>query len=487
MKNLLPRLAAQAVFSLTLTSVALADPLPGETEITFTPNTGEAVIAYEGRVSVPEHRADRQSRTIELAYVRFPATGEGEGAPIVYLAGGPGGSGISTARGNRFPLFMAMREHGDVIAFDQRGTGASTALPPCRSSVALDPRQRFSEAELTGAYRQAADECRAYWEGEGIAFAGYTTAESVADLSALRAHLGAEQMTLWGISYGSHLALAAIDAIPSELDRVMLASVEGLNQTVKLPAQTDAFFDRVQAALETQPAVAAAYPDLAGLMHRVHARLEAEPLLLEWDAGEGRTGGLLLDRLAAQRLAGAMISDPSRLPVLLAIYAELDAGGSVMTTGLVRRFVSGDPNISFRAMPLAMDVASGISPDRLASVMAQAETSLLGLGLNFPMPQLNALWADMDLGPEFRDGPFGDTPVLTLTGTLDGRTYPESQQEAVSGLTNVSRVTIVNAGHNLFMSTPEVTEIMHRFMRGEAGLPEEIIIPLPDFTRNPFQ
>ena len=42
-------------------------------------------------------------------------------------------------------------------------------------------------------------------------------------------------MTLWGISYGSHLALAALNEIPSEIDRIVIASAEGLDQTVKLP------------------------------------------------------------------------------------------------------------------------------------------------------------------------------------------------------------------------------------------------------------
>ena len=56
------------------------------------------------------------------------------------IAGGPGGSGISTARGSRFPLFMAMREFGDVIAFDQRGVGQSQGNLRCnqRYAVRLD-------------------------------------------------------------------------------------------------------------------------------------------------------------------------------------------------------------------------------------------------------------------------------------------------------------------------------------------------------------
>ncbi|HEX8922871.1 MAG TPA: hypothetical protein VF766_15460, partial [Pyrinomonadaceae bacterium] len=91
----------------------------------FENGKGEKVEAELGVLLVPENRRNPQSNLIELAFVRFKSTAQNPGAPIVYLAGGPGGSGTGTATGSRFSLFMAMREVGDVIAFDQRGTGMS--------------------------------------------------------------------------------------------------------------------------------------------------------------------------------------------------------------------------------------------------------------------------------------------------------------------------------------------------------------------------
>ena len=90
----------------------------------------DKVDAEFGTVFVPENRSDPESNLIELAFVRFKSTAKNPGPPIVYLAGGPGGSGIGTARGSRFPLFMALREIADVIAFDQRGTGFSNQTSP---------------------------------------------------------------------------------------------------------------------------------------------------------------------------------------------------------------------------------------------------------------------------------------------------------------------------------------------------------------------
>jgi hypothetical protein len=62
--------------------------------MTFTANSGESVEAVGGSIMVPENRSNPKSRTIKLAYVRFPATGEHAGPPIVYLAGGPGGGAL---------------------------------------------------------------------------------------------------------------------------------------------------------------------------------------------------------------------------------------------------------------------------------------------------------------------------------------------------------------------------------------------------------
>ena len=112
--------------------------------------------------------------------------------------------------------------------------------------------------------------------------------------------------------------------------------------------------------------------------------------------------------------------------------------------------------------------------------------SLIGAYLNFPMPQIRGAWHGFDLGDEFREAPHGDTPVLLLTGTLDGRTYPDSQTEAVAGLTHVQRIFVRNAGHNLFMTSPDVAEAIHRFMRGEPAGVSEIVVDLPDLTANPF-
>src|SRR5215203_3269580 len=128
------------IFLLSVTIPINAQRRTGSLKIkpyTFENEKNEKIESEFGTLLVPENRSDPESNLIELAFVRFKSTARNPGPPIVYLAGGPGGSGIGTARGSRFPLFMALREVADVIAFDQRGTGHSKPNLGCYESMAL--------------------------------------------------------------------------------------------------------------------------------------------------------------------------------------------------------------------------------------------------------------------------------------------------------------------------------------------------------------
>jgi pimeloyl-ACP methyl ester carboxylesterase len=463
-----------------IASASSALAAPAEDAITFESRSGDKVDAFRGTFTVPENRAHPKGRQLQIHYVRFAATGTHAGPPIIYLSGGPGGSGIETAKGERFALFMAMREFGDVIALDQRGAGQSRAAPTCVSDTIIPMDRRVASQERNTLLRKAVAYCGAFWREAGYDPKGYTTVESARDLEALRKHLGAAKISLWGISYGTHLALAAIKEMGPRLDKVALSSVEGLDQTVKLPSETDAYFDRLQAAIDKQPAAKAAFPDIKALMRRVHARLDTTPIMLSLPA-KGGAKPMLLTSEMMQMTASAMIADPQGAAQLLMLYLAVDMGITQPVAAVFSRFVTPGAPEEFDLMPLAMDVASGIDAKRLAQVEAEAKTALLGDTLNYPMPQL-ASALDLDLGETFRQAPKSAVPTLVLTGTLDGRTYPREQQAAVSGLSNAVTVTVENAGHNLFMVSPEVTEVMREFMRGDAPHTRLIRTEAPSFA-----
>jgi len=370
---------------------------------------------------------------------------------------------------------MALREVADVIAFDQRGTGASGHIPPYRPSE--EPPPPLTREGMTAGVRTQMQRAWAYWTAAGVAMAGYNTNESADDLEDLRRHLGAERINLWGISYGTTLALAALKRHGERIDRVALASLEGVHQTVKRPAHSDDYFERVQRLIAADPEVRAAVPDLPALMRKVHARLEAEPAKVTARIGT-RSLELQVGAFAPQLISGALVSDPPNLARLPRLYRELDAGRFTALDPFLPLVVGG-MNVS--GMSEAMDLASGVSPAKLKLIAREARTAVLGEALNYPMPQLIGAIPGVDLGEAFRRVDRFQHPALLIHGDLDGRTPLEEQAEVERQFPNRALVTVENAGHNVLEAHQGVQERLVRFFKGELGGSQTLTRPGPKF------
>jgi proline iminopeptidase len=110
----------------------------------------------------------------------WETSGNPAGIPVVFLHGGPGGG--SSPRHRRFFDPAAYR----IVVYDQRGAGRSTPLGELRDN---------------------------------------TTPHLVADLEALRRHLGIERWLVFGGSWGSTLALAYAEAHPERCLGLVLRGI----------------------------------------------------------------------------------------------------------------------------------------------------------------------------------------------------------------------------------------------------------------------
>lgn len=431
---------------------------------------GTKIPAESGELRVPENRAEPGSRNIPLRFVRFKSTAAKPGSPIVYLAGGPGGSGIGAARGARLPLFLALREFGDVIAFDQRGTGQQTELG-CSEPIALDLAAPLDRAKAGAAAAAAARLCAERLKTQGIDLRGYNTRENAADLDALRRALGAEKITLWGISYGTHLALATLRDFGPHIDRVILAGVEGPDDTYKLPSDQEELMRKI--AVLAKPQIA----DLEGAIRGLLAELAARPKSVTLvDPMSGESGTIVLGPLDLQVVLAQMLGGPDLFAGLPDFVSRLKAGD---WTALALRAAAARFGEAPLAMTTAMDCASGITAARRARIAAEAPTTLLGDAINLPFPEICAGIEVADLGDGFRAPLESKVPALLISGTLDGRTRPRQAEELLAGMPNAIHLVIDGAGHSdpLFLSSPKILETMVKFLRGEKI--EERRIPLP--------
>ena len=473
-----------------LFAIALLVTSPAIAGITIAPyefkaGNGTVVEVERGTFEVPRHHAEPDGATFPLHFVRFPSINPNPGSPIVYLAGGPGGSGIDAAEGPRFELFMALRAVADVIALDQRGTGASAVDPDCQPPLTAFAGRVLTRETFEAYLDQAASYCSAWWKDRDVDLSAYTTTESAADLDVLRRQIGAEKLNLWGISYGTHLALTAARQMGDRIDRIVLASVEGTDQTLKLPARMDAFLGRVNALLQNDPK-AASLPPLPDLMRHVLGKLEQEPVKVTFVPEGGKEPVTMTLGAYPVRLftASGLIKNPENIRNLPGLYAMMAMGNYQIVARELDKSVAGG-GMAFSPMSVGMDIASGVSPERLATFREQAKTAILGDALNFPLPQLLGKFDVPDLGEAFRAPVETSAPVLVLTGTLDGRTYPEGHQEILDSLENGQQLVIENAGHDLFLSDAKAGEAIVDFLSGREVDTKTITIPPPEFALGP--
>jgi len=448
----------------------------------FQSSAGQKVGAEFGRLLVPENRKDPKSRLIEIAFVRFKSTAQQPGPPIIYLAGGPGGSGIAAARGSRFPLFMAMREVGDVIALDQRGVGQSKPNLLCPGAISYPVDKAPSREEALELFRRQSRACRERWQGEGADLAGYNTNENASDLEALRQALGAEKISLWAISYGTHLSLAMIRQHEKSIHRVILAGVEGPDHTIKLPSNIQNHLANLDRLVKADPDLSKDVPDFLGLMKTVLDRVEREPVTVEvTDPQTSQQIKVTVNKFALQTLtANSFGSDEAGLP---ARYYALSKGDfSMAATGWLRT-MRGRGAIG-SAMTFMMDCSSGISPERRRRVAREAKDALLGDIMDFPFLDVCDAWGSPDLGPAFRRPVRSRVPVLFISGTLDARTPPSNAEEIRKGFPNSSHLIIDGAVHSdpLFLSSPKIKDVMLEFMKGQPVSTARIALPPMKFA-----
>jgi pimeloyl-ACP methyl ester carboxylesterase len=298
-----------------------------------------------------------------------------------------------------------------------------------------------------------------------VAVNGYTSDQNADDLEDLRRALGARRIDLWGISYGTHLAMAAMRRHPKSIGRVALASAEGMDQTVKLPANVDSTFARIERFA----------PGLTARMRRVHARYDSTPQSFTLPQG---SLGFRTDSFPLRMMAGILPKNPEGIAQLAGAYQALEAGQTQALAPQVYGYFFKDP-LTLSGMPELTDIASGITDSKLALVRRQAPSSLLGTATNFPMPQLRGAVPGLDLGDSFRREIRSDIPVLLLSGDLDVRTPLEEQAAATKGLKRLHRILVRNGGHDLFEAHPEVPRILVDFFSGRKVTATELTLPAP--------
>ena len=447
-------------------------PAPGKRPggLTFEPykiqmSDGTTKDAELGRLYVPESRDRDTTHLVHIAFLRWKSTSPHPGAPIVYLAGGPGIPGSFVARNPSYArLFEKLRALGDVIVPDQRGTGLSEPSLGCAPS-APEITMFESETAMRQAVLKQIEPCAAKLRQEGVAIEAYDTKESANDVEDIRRAIGAERLRLVAASYGCELALEMIRLYPTRIERAALAGVRGPDKALKLPGVLDLQLRRVS-GLAAQDPDYAANPTVEVLARALIGKLNEKPISLNSRPASG--GSTQPMKVAGAGLAAVLQGDLTDTRAVVAVPAMLNA----MAAGDFRFFL-GRLQVLYNTMATGASVmsvsancASGSNPERRSEAEREAADSPFGNIRNLYLdPILCGAVGARDLGARYRNRIYSSVPALFLSGDLDATTPSFEAEEVAWGFPNGTHIVVENAFHDL-LPEDSVQQLVMDFLSG---------------------
>jgi pimeloyl-ACP methyl ester carboxylesterase len=428
-----------------------------------------------GYLTVPEDRTKPDSPKIKIAVARAAPKKVVPGAtPLLWLEGGPGGSGLAAATRIVGKGVNADRE---VIFVDQRGTLKSDPLLNCPNYDSFLAKAVAKSAENPETGREdaaAVGACYQDWVDQGYDPAAFNTSENAADLADLRIELGIKSWNVYGVSYGTDLALQYLrdypEGIRSEvLDSVVPPQVNLANQF--WPAAADGYQD-VAAACEAQPACNAAYPDLRGELTTVVNRLSSHPVTVQaTNPVTGDQGTVVLDGYTFANLLVTLSLAPGSFVQAPRLIDEMAKGNAVPAADLV---LAGAPLAGVTGYGLAFGVFCSeavpfTSPAHAESIARQVLPDFPAKVLALT-PQQPHLFADCQAWPVPPADPavtapvHSDVPVLELSGTFDAITPTAWARMAAETLPNSRIIEFPGDGHGVVNWTDCAATVMVGFL-----------------------
>ncbi len=440
-----------------------------------------------GWLTVPERWDSPSDKTVRLPVVIYrPGATESRLAPVIYLSGGPGypalgpwGTDIAAWRRMADQLFPGRL----FILFDQRGSGLGAPRLDCPEvddpqvwwDLSPDPN-RF--VGVAARLRDAYGRCRDRLLAQGIDLGAYNSRQSAADVEALRHALGLGPVVLFGLSYGTRLALTTMRHYPDSVAVAVLDSVlppQAISPNFDSEAYAAAL-DRLFAACAAYPDCAAAYPDLAGDLAVLLDRLSETPVVLEVDnlksfaplyARVDQHLFLAILRREMQRTASL-----SRLPSLIAGMAKGDDW----------RLRPHAENIFYGRFPrdYTMGMSFSVACHDLRASRFDAEPG--PSAERYPYLEDHIAWIrGLDVCPHWPAGEahpseaepvVSAVPSLLLAGALDASTTLEQAEAAAETLERSHLFVFYATAHNQLASAPCARDVLQAFLADPETRPD---------------
>ncbi|MGA2452282.1 MAG: alpha/beta hydrolase [Solirubrobacteraceae bacterium] len=462
--------------------LAALQPLASaQAQIAFTP-CGDSNNFACGHLTVPLDPTGATPGTITLAMRRHRApVGEAHSA-IIALAGGPGQPALPFAEAFA-ELLGPIAATRDLIVFDQRGIGLSAPLS-CHA---------FERPDLYHSFGALVEACG---DQLGPTRTLYTTADTVADIEAIRQAGGYEKLVLYGTSYGTKVAEQYAQDYPSHVEALVLDSVVPPNGPEPLDRSTFAAVPRILRQLCAKRACAHVTPDPVADLARVVKRMDERPLRGHAVDGNGKvhTVALSSNELVELLLAGDFS------PLLRSEFVTAVASAARADTAPLARLTQAAEQVEGEAedfdTPLYYATTceeqdfpfSRTATPKLRVAEATAAANALPASAFAPFSASNALalsdipacahWPFTTAAPPVDDAPLPDVPTLILSGADDLRTPTANAREVAAQSPDAHLLVVPYTGHSVLTEeqTPCASEALQALF---AATPVKPCAPAP--------
>jgi pimeloyl-ACP methyl ester carboxylesterase len=431
-----------------------------------------------GQLIVPEDRAHPNGKTISLSVAIIPSkTPIPKPNPIVWLAGGPGDDAIT-----EIPWALAgnLNQDRDVIFMSQRGTYTATPKLTCPdvdrwAGKTLD--LPYNSPEAGRAYVAVTKLCRMQLAARGIDLGAYNTLESSNDLDELRQALAIKEWNIYGISYGTDLALNYMRMYPQGIRSVGIDGVFPPPLAGGVASWTSAGegINAIFKACTEDPRCHQRYGDIGATFRRLVNKYERTPwsVRVPVPGVEGLvavtiSGGMLLQWTVSPgtHLAGKVPADlealahgnPDPIASTWAAPKLNPAGIGVLSNGLFSDVSCGEW-VPYESEASVIAAGRRAFPDFSDSIWANAP--------NLPFMRQNcAAWNVPKVPAEVRGVTHSRIPTLVVNAQYDGQTAASFGTLVARTLLSSKVVTIPNVAHVAFASpSPQANACTQQIVR----------------------
>jgi pimeloyl-ACP methyl ester carboxylesterase len=416
-------------------------------------------VRWCSTLRVPLDHDDPDGEQIDIALARSAATGPAVDrvGSLVFNPGGPGGSGIDSL--GFIPLTMSpeILQRFDLVSFDPRGVGASTALA-CDND--LDDQVTLLADGDDAGWQELVDDRAVQLDSctdATIGLAAHVGTNNVArDMDLLREALGDEGLSYVGYSYGTRLGATYAELFPENVRALVLdAAVKPSSDSAELDREQGGGFDR---ALENFAAACDADTDC--VLQELGPTLEVIDALETEIAEVGSFQTEDPDRVLTPGelsfgIAAALYSKDSWPFLATALFtAETEQDGSllqVLGDSLAGRQPDGTYDNSQVAQGFINCADDPARPDvNEQRVLADEAADLSTYFADFLRTSTGCIGITPSIDPLVIGPAAGAAPIVVIGNSGDPATPYEWSQELAASLDSAVLYTVEAEGHTAY-------------------------------------